>query len=307
MYTKRSKNLTITELKNPNSVKGLIMHLNYFDRCRMKREECQGESQVRENFMHGFVCEVRLIHRRSFTLLELIIVISIIGILMTLFLPSLQKARMSTIRSFCLNNEKQLYIAYELYSSSNNDHLPPSRIADGGTSWDDLIATYVGRDMSEPLRRHSAPIKGHFDNEGVNNQILKCPAVDLDSHRKATNPNDPYTTRNYAPIGALSFGAGSPNFGPTSPSYSIKQGQAEDPSGTFLMVDLDRVGSLVGYWGGTSIDIPAHVLGTSKTKGPHKTLHFNYLFIDGHAAQHQYLELGSNHGSRGAYSVRRDD
>ena len=46
------------------------MFQNYLDRCRMKREECQGESRVRENFMHGLVGEVKLIHRRGFTLIE---------------------------------------------------------------------------------------------------------------------------------------------------------------------------------------------------------------------------------------------
>ena len=46
------------------------MFQNYLDRCRMKREECQGESRVRENFMHGLVGEVKLIRRRSFTLIE---------------------------------------------------------------------------------------------------------------------------------------------------------------------------------------------------------------------------------------------
>ena len=51
-------------------IKDYIMFQNYLDRCRMKREECQGESRVRENFMHGLVGEVKLIRRRGFTLIE---------------------------------------------------------------------------------------------------------------------------------------------------------------------------------------------------------------------------------------------
>ena len=66
------------------------MFLNYLDRCRMKQEESQGESRVRENFMHGLVGEVKPVRRRGFTLIELLLVIAIIGILLTLLLPSLQ-------------------------------------------------------------------------------------------------------------------------------------------------------------------------------------------------------------------------
>jgi prepilin-type N-terminal cleavage/methylation domain-containing protein/prepilin-type processing-associated H-X9-DG protein len=240
---------------------------------------------------------------KRFTLIELLVVISIIGILASILLPALGKARKATIRALCLNNEKQLYIAYELYSGENSDYLPPSRVADG-SSWDDLIASYMGRDMSDSLRQKTAPTKAMLDSEGINNQSLQCPGNLLDSVR-----NDPYTTRTYAPIGALSNVQVSYNFGPTAPDYSIKQGQAEDPSGTFLMVDLDRIASLVGYWwGATEIDVPGNLFGTSQSKGPHKNLFFNYLFIDGHAAQHQYLSLGTNApGSRGAYSIRNDD
>ena len=46
------------------------MFLNYLDRCRMKQEESQGESRVRENFMHGLVGEVKPVRRRGFTLIE---------------------------------------------------------------------------------------------------------------------------------------------------------------------------------------------------------------------------------------------
>ena len=50
--------------------------------------------------------------KKSFTLVELLAVISIIGILMGMLLASLAKAKKSSQRVECLNFQRQLYIFY---------------------------------------------------------------------------------------------------------------------------------------------------------------------------------------------------
>ena len=59
--------------------------------------------------------------KKMFTLLELLIVIAIIGILATILLPSLSKAREVSKTAVCLSQVKQLTMAYLIYSGENNN------------------------------------------------------------------------------------------------------------------------------------------------------------------------------------------
>jgi len=60
----------------------------------------------------------------GFTLIELLVVIAIIAILAALLLPALSRAKEQAYTAVCINNQKQLQLAWLMYVEDNNGKLP---------------------------------------------------------------------------------------------------------------------------------------------------------------------------------------
>ena len=76
--------------------------------------------------------EVSLI--KGFTLVELLVVISIISLLMSIMMPGLNRSREQAYRLDCSSNLRNLTIAWQMYAYDNDD-----RLCHPGTYWNETV------------------------------------------------------------------------------------------------------------------------------------------------------------------------
>ncbi|EDM29324.1 hypothetical protein LNTAR_23079 [Lentisphaera araneosa HTCC2155] len=115
---------------------------------------------------------------QRFTLIEVLVVVAIIGILASLLLPSLSKARGNAQRSVCVNNLKNISQALLMYPDDNDDYYTHGDSRGGNnTTWDDLLGEgeYDGRNITTAVAQ-----AGRIEDPANGSKVYYCPSSGID-------------------------------------------------------------------------------------------------------------------------------
>ncbi len=234
--------------------------------------------------------------RLAFTLVELLAVIGVIGVLAALLLPVLNKAKMRAWGIQCMNNHRQLALAWRMYAEDNQEVLVFASDApyDPYVDWqtlDQYAWTLTHMDF-DPNNQGNWDINYDLVNRplwpysGMNPNIYRCPA---DRSFLIVNGEPKPRVRSMAMNLYVGGFDGTDGNWPWAHPYRIyaKLTDIDNPSNIFVFLDMreDSVnwGNFMTYMAGYSPQDPLQYGFDGDYPGMYHYYACGFSFADGHS------------------------
>ncbi|MCE9530022.1 MAG: DUF1559 domain-containing protein [Planctomycetes bacterium] len=143
----------------------------------------------------------KLKHKTAFTLVELLVVIGIIALLISILLPSLNKAREQANKTNCLANLRTIGQGMRMYANDFRDRLPnsnPIGISSQGAAYNEI--NYVMVEFFKQDARAAGTFHCPSDADDRQHDITNADFVLPNSARCSYDFYSPYWAPEYGPI-----------------------------------------------------------------------------------------------------------
>jgi prepilin-type N-terminal cleavage/methylation domain-containing protein/prepilin-type processing-associated H-X9-DG protein len=172
---------------------------------------------------------------RAFTLVELLVVISVIALLMGILMPALGKARNVAKRISCQSNLRQIGVGFRAYLDDNSDIFPPAC----AFPWD--ITNPANPNYAPPITKFLVPVL-----RGEKNVFICKADTDQQYYLRVGGTSYYYNGKRETPMG-WTDGLG----GKTISTSSLAQNGAKEKN-IHVMNDFDAVHPKRGQSGGVN-------------------------------------------------------